>query len=54
MARMEQIEADAQVTGPEDDADFEMRLWLTAGKIAQNFTILGLLASACAILIAHS
>ena len=55
MARMEKIEVDTQTDPVEEErADFELRLWLTAGRWAQNFTILGLLLSACAVLIYHS
>ena len=55
MARMENIDVD---TGhdpvEEDQMAFEMWLWLTAGRWAQTFAILGGLLSACAILFYHS
>lgn len=36
------------------DDDPETRLWIRAGRVAQSFTLLGLMASACALIIFHT
>lgn len=54
MSRIEQFDQVKEADLDEEDEDEAFRrLWLLAGRWAQNLTLLGLMASACAILIYH-
>lgn len=51
--KFEELSETASVEAMVDEDDLEMRLWLMAGRWAQTFTILGFLASGCALLFYH-